>query len=700
MKQFVTNNFILNLVGFSLCEKKSQVVVYARKPNTSDNLDLYLKKYCIRLSRSYDHYYWDTFPVLSPYDEVYFPVWGWVNPIEMTPIFIEADMGMKNRLSVAVLRNRIVKYFRHNGIIAARGFSGNPEIWIPTQNPNNKENCCIFNKYVISPKYKEQTEGWEFHVSFVGTSKVASTPYYTYPNLPQQGFSVVAGREIINVKHLMSHHLKAPESIFPIINPRISPIVNISPNRNRVTDKYVQRKQHIDDFLMKYMQTPTFKEALGISEIDTQWFRFSNSYCYHIEPQFREVLYGGGQLGVAPYDDLKNNGPYSIPPKAVRFLFIYFQTKDNTDITACHQLEEFLRNGIGTNNSLYTYTRIPLYKENEICLTDHKNPAANLRQELAKLQLDKEIAYFAYYISPLKEGEYSGKYDYLYSQIKEALLERNIQSQAIYKHNPMSNGFNYHIPNIAIATLAKLGGIPYTLATPRRTNDLIIGVGAHLSKKKGVRFVGSAFSYDSRGMLRDFDCFPDNDPNRITSNISTAIDNFLRSYGKPERLVIHYYKTMSQREALPITQKLFNLNLSIPVYVITIYKSETEGLIGFDTKKADYMPESGTFLDMGGSFLLYNNERYLDIPKKAKMLYPIKLKIQKICNGNPNSNLNMDEVTDLITQVYQFSRLSWKTIGMQNMPITTLYPELAARIVPFFTNNTMPQAGRQTPWFL
>ena len=60
----------------------------------------------------------------------------------------------------------------------------------------------------------------------------------------------------------------------------------------------------------------------------------------------------------------------------------------------------------------------------------------------------------------------------------------------------------------------------------------------------------------------------------------------------------------------------------------------------------------------------------------------------------------MDEVTDLITQVYQFSRVSWKTIGMQNMPITTLYPELAARIVPFFINNTMPQAGRQTPWFL
>ena len=700
MKQFITNNFILNLVRFSLRDKKSQAVVYARKPNTSNNQDLYLKKYCIRLSRSYDRFYWNNFPALAPYDEVYFPVWGYINTSEFIPISIEVDMDNKSRLSLAILRNRIVNHFRYNRIIAARGFSGNPEIWIPTQNPSNKENCCIFNKYVISPKYQEQTEGWEFHVSFVGTSKVACNPYYTYPNLPQQGYSVAAGCEIINIKHLMSHHLQFPKNIFPIVNQRISSLLNITPNRTRVTNKYELRKQHLDNFLRQYMLAPAFIESLGLSIIDNEWFRFSNSNCYHIEPQFREVLYGGGQIGVVPYDGLKNNGPYSIPPKAVRFLFIYFQKNDNTNITACHQLEEFLRNGIGTNNSLYTYTRIPLYKENEICLTDYNNPAANLRQELAKLQLDKEIAYFAYYISPVKEGEIGGKYDYLYSQIKEALLERNIQSQVIYHKNPMLNGFNYHIPNIAIATLAKLGGIPYTLATPRRTNDLIIGVGAHLSKKKGVRFVGSAFSYDSRGMLRDFDCFPDNDPNRITSNISTAIDNFLRSYGKPERLVIHYYKTMSQREALPITQKLLNLNLSIPVYVITIYKSETEGLIGFDTTKADYMPESGTFLDMGGSFLLYNNERYLDIPKKAKMLYPIKLKIQKICNGNPNSNLNMDEVTDLITQVYQFSRLSWKTIGMQNMPITTLYPELAARIVPFFINNTMPQAGRQTPWFL
>ena len=568
MKQFITNNFILNLVRFSLRDKKSQAVVYARKPNTSDNLDLYLKKYCIRLSRSYDRFYWNNFPALAPYDEVYFPVWGYINTSEFIPISIEVDMDIKSRLSLAILRNRIVNHFRYNRIIAARGFSGNPEIWIPTQNPSNKENCCIFNKYVISPKYQEQTEGWEFHVSFVGTSKVACNPYYTYPNLPQQGYSVAAGCEIINIKHLMSHHLQFPKNIFPIVNQRISSLLNITPNRTRVTNKYELRKQHLDNFLRQYMLAPAFIESLGLSNIDNEWFRFPDSYCFHIEPQFRDVLYGGGQIGVVPYDGLKNNGPYSIPPKAVRFLFIYFQTKDNTNITACHQLEEFLRNGIGTNNSLYTYTRIPLYKENEICLTDYNNPAANLRQELAKLQLDKEIAYFAYYISPVKEGEIGGKYDYLYSQIKEALLERNIQSQAIYHKNPMSNGFNYHIPNIAIATLAKLGGIPYTLATPRRTNDLIIGVGAHLSKKKGVRFVGSAFSYDSRGMLRDFDCFPDNDPNRITSNISTAIDNFLRSYGKPERLVIHYYKTMSQREALPITQKLLRVVLKIKSLII------------------------------------------------------------------------------------------------------------------------------------
>ena len=112
------------------------------------------------------------------------------------------------------------------------------------------------------------------------------------------------------------------------------------------------------------------------------------------------------------------------------------------------------------------------------------------------------------------------------------------------------------------------------------------------------------------------------------------------------------------------------------------------------------MPVSGTYLDMGGSFLLYNNERYKDTTDRSNNLYPIKLRIQKVGQNGNNLNISMDEINNLITQVYQFSRLSWKTIAPQNMPITTLYPDLAAEIVPFFTNTAMPRAGRQTPWFL
>lgn len=37
-----------------------------------------------------------------------------------------------------------------------------------------------------------------------------------------------------------------------------------------------------------------------------------------------------------------------------------------------------------------------------------------------------------------------------------------------------------------------------------------------------------------------------------------------------------------------------------------------------------------------------------------------------------------------IEQVYQFSRLSWKPLCQQNVPITIKYPEMAAEIAPNF----------------
>ena len=158
---------------------------------------------------------------------------------------------------------------------------------------------------------------------------------------------------------------------------------------------------------------------------------------------------------------------------------------------------------------------------------------------------------------------------------------------------------------------------------------------------------------------------------------------------------------MSQREARPITTMLYNLGLkNVPVYVNNINKTESEDLIGFDETETNLMPASGTVINIGrGNYLLYNNTRY-NPHEQAEVLYPIKLKLSRVNENGKSQAYSENEAMELITQVYQFSRLSYKTVKQQNMPITTLYPELAAQIVPFFDGKCIPENGRKYPGFL
>lgn len=58
-----------------------------------------------------------------------------------------------------------------------------------------------------------------------------------------------------------------------------------------------------------------------------------------------------------------------------------------------------------------------------------------------------------------------------------------------------------------------------------------------------------------------------------------------------------------------------------------------------------------------------------------------------------------DVVLELLTQVYQFSRLYWKSLRQQNVPLTIKYPEMVAQIAPRFYNG-VPDDAKDALWFL
>ena len=54
----------------------------------------------------------------------------------------------------------------------------------------------------------------------------------------------------------------------------------------------------------------------------------------------------------------------------------------------------------------------------------------------------------------------------------------------------------------------------------------------------------------------------------------------------------------------------------------------------------------------------------------------------------------------VIDQVYQFSRMYWKSVRQQNLPVTIKYPEMVAQIAPHFDGDDIPEFGKDNLWFL
>ncbi len=161
---------------------------------------------------------------------------------------------------------------------------------------------------------------------------------------------------------------------------------------------------------------------------------------------------------------------------------------------------------------------------------------------------------------------------------------------------------------------------------------------------------------------------------------------------------------MSNEEIEPILEMMNALKLNCPLYIVNINKTKSEDIIAFDNNwNGKLMPKSGTYINISKSehkYLLFNNSRYDDsnaYPSTEGYPFPVKL---RITSPTPEALNDSKMIKKLIEQVYQFSRLYWKSLRQQNVPITIKYPEMVAEIAPRFDGNTIPPYGQETLWFL
>jgi len=143
---------------------------------------------------------------------------------------------------------------------------------------------------------------------------------------------------------------------------------------------------------------------------------------------------------------------------------------------------------------------------------------------------------------------------------------------------------------------------------------------------------------------------------------------------------------------------LKTLDLIIALVSITINKTTSEDNVAFDTNSKELMPVSGTYVKIGwDQYLLFNNVRYKEDEIAKDNPFPVKLTFTSTTEGYFDDRTVIEE---LIDQVYQFSRMYWKSVKQQNLPVTIKYPEMAAEIFPFFEGDKLPDFGKNNLWFL
>jgi len=515
--------------------------------------------------------------------------------------------------------------------------------------------------------------------------------------LPIKKYSwVIYKNELYRHKYLPETAKSDWGNVFPVLSNELKTELDVVIKRPRTANKYKPYYEQLKSFVTNYLNVPEFKKIIPVTNPD--FLKVEENEINNTSPGSNLLQFGKNQTSRVPFDGLVTNGPFGHCPHEHINIFFISHPKFKEEANA---LYTHLSKGMGKVPSLRNLVNRPLNisKDTSISFNNLLNPVPEIMQVIESRTYDKNTHYLAIYVSPYDKDEKDPALRQIYYKLKQNLLKYRISSQVINAKKITDQYFNLYYVNICIAILAKLGGVPWRLDREDH-NELVIGVGAFKSKISGVRYIGGAFCFSNDGRFHNFECFSEAASHMLVGPISKAINSFRAQFKDVKRLVIHYYKRMSEEDLKPITKLLYNLGLDITVIVISINKTESSDYVIFDTNCPAIIPISGTFIGIGNDqYLLCNNTRYSDtLPKDSDGFpFPIKLTIK---SAQKDETVTEADKKELIDQVYQFSRMYWKSVRQQNLPVTIKYPEMVAAFVPFFPNQTIPDYGKDNLWFL
>ncbi|WP_207493178.1 Piwi domain-containing protein [Aridibaculum aurantiacum] len=620
--------------------------------------------------------------------------------------FLGLEMDFKNENPDLIKKyyNRIINYHfkKTKKQLVKTGFINETQVWVKSTKQST-EQFTVYEKFSIKVQLCHVSNHPELLVSYDGRSRVSKQNIQVLTHdVSQSDFNwTVQDNKLLRFEDLEKLPEPHFETAYPLINNRLRRHLNLPVPENKRDNPYDKYLDKIQQFAKHFLLKKEFRDVIPLNT--DSFIKVSQGRINETELESNELTFGGNNTGKVPKYGIRDFKPFKKSPWSKVHLF-FVMHKD--DVETAKTLDTYFKSGFGWFKGLYDYARILFHTEKNfsVIFNDKDNPLPEIEDILStKRTFNPDVKYIAIYITPHSKNVDDESKHILYYRVKELLLKRDITSQVIDPAKLIEQGKNYtySLTNIAVAMLAKLDGIPWRLDTPIK-NELIVGIGAFRHKKDQVQYLGSAFSFDNTGGFNNFDYFMKHQTDQLAGKIEETVKDFAAINNAPDRLIIHFYKELSRKELEPIEKALDNLELDrkIPIYIITVNKTEAEDIVAFDTEWEGLMPVSGTYINIGqDKYLLFNNTRYPDGTFSSADGYPFPVKLTINCNEK-NRLRDAKVMRELINQVYQFSRMYWKSIRQQNLPVTTKYPEMVAQIAPYFQDGVIPEYGKNNLWFL
>ncbi len=680
----------------------------------------------------------DIFPDITNSDTLYTsfgkPVEGF-KPLEIN--FLSENFALIKRYYNREIKN----YFSKRDFLVEPTFIKDNQVWLRNTGDKPHTNCTLYDKYTIKVNYNHFTNTPELVLSYDRKANVYRKSVAAFLSDEEnvtadllnrvvhveyiyKGDKKITKRRVTKYKYLQERENISYNNVFPIVGRDFATWLGVDDEEDEPHNPFLKKNRYtkylnkISNFYSQFLNNEDFRGVISISP--NGFDKAKPLQIGKTTPQSKQLIFGKNNLSRNAIDVIPqrgvNNGPFN-QPRYNNIQMFFITSADHVPHT--NVLSGYIKNGYKVYKGLLQYTNVPVTtapKGYSIAFTDSNNPLAEIEERLENTDWIPGVKYLAIYLTPVGKYVQDKEQRKIYYKVKEKLLKRNISSQcietekmlkvlendsALEKSGKKGQNFAYTLQNIAIAVNAKLGGIPWRINMPT-AKELVVGVGAFKNTDTNVQYIASAFSFDNTGAFNSFEYFHKDETSELAGSIEEAIINYANVNDKPNRLVIHFYKEMSEEEIKPIENALHNLDLDIPVFVVTINKTESEDFVVFDDKFTDKMPYSGRYINLGNkTYLLCNNTRYEDNTFNSMDGFPFPVKLKISCPTDNELQSDTKIINGLIDQVYQFSRIYWKSVKQQNLPVTIKYPEMVAQIAPHFNGGDIPSnIGNDNLWFL